>query len=205
VQSSSKSVFFDDYVFQVWNEVYEPAEDSFLFAENLPTREVGQAIDVGTGCGILGIIIARRAKMVIATDINPYAVRCARQNARANGVSDRMHFFQGDLFSPLRVGERFDLVLFNAPYLPSKQGEGSSWVERAWTGGDAGRRAIDDFVRKATLRLRPGGEILLMQSNLSDVEETLSSFKGRGLTARIVARQDMPFFETIFLVGARLH
>jgi len=203
MSSSSKTVFFEDYVFQVWNEVYEPAEDSFLFAENLPTVQVRAAIDVGTGCGILGIIMAKRAKMVIATDVNPHAVQCAKQNAAANGVSDRMQFFQGDLLSSLRVGARFDLIIFNPPYLPERV-EGSSWVERAWKGGDDGRRIIDKFVGEAVGCLTPRGRILFMQSTLSNVKETLSGAQKTGLDVGVVARQDLPFFESIFLVEAKL-
>jgi release factor glutamine methyltransferase len=202
--SSSKSVFFGNYVFQVWGEVYEPADDSFLFAENLPTVQVGDAIDVGTGCGILGIIMAERAKTVIATDINPYAVRCAKQNARLNGVSEKMHFFQGDLFGPLRIRKRFDLIIFNAPYLPSERLGESSWVEGAWAGGKSGRRMIDAFIFEAVNCLRARGTILLLQSSLSNVEETLSKFEGNGLGVDIIARENLPFFETIFLIEARL-
>ncbi|MDI6690428.1 MAG: methyltransferase, partial [Candidatus Bathyarchaeota archaeon] len=49
----SKKVFFADYVFYVSENVYEPAEDSFLFAENLMVRERDFVLDMGIGCGIL--------------------------------------------------------------------------------------------------------------------------------------------------------
>src|SRR4030067_1422533 len=77
----TKRVFFGDYVFVVDENVYEPAEDSFLFAENLNVKEGEQVLDMGTGCGILGIIAARDAVSVLALDVSPYAVRCSRKNA----------------------------------------------------------------------------------------------------------------------------
>ena len=82
MHSGSKRVFFGDYVFLVDENVYEPAEDSFLFAENLDVKEGERVLDVGTGCGILGIIAAKKAGEVVAVDVNPYAVRCAKENAR---------------------------------------------------------------------------------------------------------------------------
>jgi release factor glutamine methyltransferase len=197
-------MFFADHVFYVKENVYEPAEDSFLFAENLAVREGDRVVDVGTGCGILGIIAAVKAAEVFTIDINPWAVWCAKENAELNHVSDKMLFMQGDLFAPIRVRDMFDLILFNAPYLPSDEAEGSSWLERAWAGGVSGRKTIDNFICQAPGFLRSNGRILLMQSTLSDVERTLGCFEERGLRVDVVARQDLPLFETIVLVEATL-
>jgi release factor glutamine methyltransferase len=200
MSSPSKKVFFADCVFNVLENVYEPAEDSFFFAENLAIRDGGKVIDVGTGCGILGVIAAKKASRVVAIDVNPYAVMCARKNAEINGVADRVFLVQGDLFSPLRIRKEFDLILFNAPYLPSEESEKDSWVEWAWDGGVSGRNVIDRFICEAPKYLKPTGEIIVMQSTLSNVEKTLQGFEERGLKADIVAKQDMPFFETIVLI-----
>jgi len=197
-----KKVFFRDYVFYVCENVYEPSEDSFLFAENLAVRKGDFVLDVGTGCGILGVVAAKEASMVIAVDINPYAVRCAKENAELNGVIDKMFFVRGDLFSPFRMDGRFDLILFNAPYLPVEFSEGVSWIEHAWAGGEKGRRVIDRFIREAPRHLGRGGRIFLMQSTLVGVEETLEGFAREGLKASVVAKRNLPFFETLVLVKA---
>jgi release factor glutamine methyltransferase len=201
--SSSKKVFFGDYVFHVTENVYEPAEDSFLFAENLPVATGDRVVDMGTGCGILGVIAATKADEVVAVDINPYAVRCAKENAELNHVAEKMSFVQGDLFSSITAGERFDLVLFNAPYLPSDDEDEDSWLARSWTGGVSGRNVIDRFISGAPKHLEPNGEILLVQSTLSDVEETLSRFAGSRLRAEVVASQILPLFEQIVLIRAK--
>jgi release factor glutamine methyltransferase len=204
MSSLSRRVFFANCVFQVGENVYEPAEDSFLFAENLRVTEREKVIDMGTGCGILGILAAAKADEVLAVDINPYAVACAKENAKLNRASDKIFFAQGDLFGPIRVGEGFDVILFNAPYLPSEEGRESSWLVRAWAGGASGRHVIDGFIREAPKYLTHDGQILLMQSTLSNVEETFRRFKERGLTANVVAKRDLPFFETIVLLKAKL-
>jgi release factor glutamine methyltransferase len=200
--SSDRKVFFADYVFYVSENVYEPAEDSFLFAENLSVKEGDFVLDMGTGCGILGIIAAEKASYVVAVDINPYAVQCTKENAKLNHVMNKMLFIQGDLFAPLRIGEKFDLILFNAPYLPVQQKEADFWIERAWAGGFGGREVIDRFISGAPQYLKHDGLILLMQSTLSDVNETLGNFGRNGLRARVVAEKALPFFETLFLVKA---
>lgn len=201
--SPSRTVFFANYVFHVSENVYEPAEDSFLFAENLAVEKDEMVLDLGTGCGILGIIAAKKVTEVVAVDINLQAVRCAKENAKLNGVANKMLFVQGDLFAPIETEENFDLILFNAPYLPSKPAEGNLWLERAWAGGVTGRQVIDCFICEAPKYLKENGRILLVQSNLSDVDETLQKFEKSGLKTNIIAERALPFFETIMLVEAK--
>jgi len=196
----SSRVIFADHVFDILENVYEPAEDSFLFAENLSVTRGCKVVDMGTGCGILAVIAAKKAGKVVAIDVNPCAVKCAKNNAEMNGVGNHVSFIQGDLFAPLRTRKEFDLILFNAPYLPSEENEKDSWMGWAWAGGVSGRNVIDRFLCEAPKHLRPGGEIMLMQSTLSDVEQTLRNLEERGLEANVIAKQNLPFFESIVLV-----
>jgi release factor glutamine methyltransferase len=202
MHSPNKKAFFGGFVFEVCSEVYEPAEDSFLFAENLNVNVGARVLDMGTGSGILGIIAARQASEVLSVDVNPHAVRCAKQNAALNKVAGNMAFMQSDLFAAISETAKFDLILFNAPYLPSEAGEEESWLGRAWAGGTTGREFIDRFIAQAPEHLECGGEILLMQSNLANVEETLVAFASQGLFAEPVARLNLPFFETLVLIRA---
>lgn len=202
MRSAHKRVFFRNYIFDVWEEVYEPAEDSFLFAENLEVKEGDFVLDMGTGCGILGVIAAEKASAVVAVDINPYAVRCAKENAEQNKAISKMLFIQGDLFSPFNFNVKFDLILFNAPYLPTEPNEGASWAELAWAGGCGGREVIDRFIRAAPKYVKRDGRIFLMQSTLTNVKKTIEGFAKEGLKTSILARRSLPFFEALVLVKA---
>ena len=201
--SQTKRVFFGDFVFVVDENVYEPAEDSFLFAENLDVKEGERVLDMGTGFGILGILAAKKASSVVAVDVNPHAVHCAQENAKLYNVRSKMDFVQGDLFAPLRKEEKFDVILFNAPYLPADASEADSWIGRAWAGGTTGRKVIDRFIPEASKHLKPTGRILFMQSTLACVDKTLIKFEEYGLKASVIADNALPFFETITLIRAK--
>lgn len=203
MQSATKRIHFGKFAFDLCEDVYEPAEDSFLFAENLNVQQGDAVLDLGTGSGILAVLVAKEAGSVVAVDLNPFAVRCAHQNAKQNHVSSKISFLQGDLFSALDINARFDLVLFNAPYLPSEKGEDSTWIGRSWAGGISGREVVDRFIAEVPSYLKQHGKVQLMQSTLTGVEETIHNFQENGLSASITSEQKLPFFETLKLIEAK--
>ena len=201
--SPIKRINFDNLLFEVYDDVYEPAEDSFLFAENLKVKKNDAVLDLGTGCGILGIIAAKQGAQVLAVDLNPYALRCSKENARLNGVQSKIGFIQADLFTSINEGTRFDIVTFNAPYLPSEDSEAKSWIGRSWAGGSNGRQVVDRFISRVLAHLKPQGKVLLMQSTLTNLEETLHQFNKQGFNAHVIAERKLPFFETLTLIEAK--
>jgi release factor glutamine methyltransferase len=198
-----KRVSYGEYVFDVNEDVYEPAEDSFLFADNLEVQEGAVVLDLGTGSGILAVLAAKTAKTLVAVDVNPYAIRCAKENAKRNQMMGKISFLQSDLFSSFAVDTQFDVVLFNAPYLPSEKSEEATWIGLSWAGGPSGREVVDRFIAEVPRHLKLKGRILLMQSTLTGVQETLSKFGAVNFTASVKASQKLPFFETLTLIEAK--
>lgn len=203
MNKSFKEFFFGDLGFIVFSGVYEPGDDTFLMAENLHIEKGEEVLDVGTGCGILAVLSAFKASRVIATDINPIAVRCAKANADRNGVSEKIDFICGDLFSPLREGISFNLVVFNAPYLPVEE-EPKDWLDYSWSGGRSGRETIRKFIETVSEYVKIDGRIMLVQSSLSNINETLNDLEGKGFEVEIVDERRF-FFETILLIEAVKH
>ena len=108
----SKKIYYQKNVFTIDEHVYEPSEDSFLLGQNLKVLETDDVLDMGTGCGILAIIMAKKAKSVLAVDINPFALNCAIKNAKSNSVKEKINFLRGDLFQSIIPHKKFNLIIF---------------------------------------------------------------------------------------------
>ena len=73
-------------------------------------------LDMGTGSGVIGLTAARLGARVTGLDINPDAIACSNDNARANGLASRFTAIESDLFEALPGGTLFDLILWNPPF-----------------------------------------------------------------------------------------
>jgi len=178
------------------DEVYPPAEDTFLLlaAAHAEARPEDSVLEIGCGSGLVSQELAGRVRRIIATDINPHAVRAAK----AAGVEA----VRADIFSGIKG--RFDLVLFNAPYLPTEPEELTGlWIDRALDGGVSGRETTDRFIRELPPHIMPGGRALLAISSLTGLSEVLETAASAGLTARIVASKSF-FFEQIHILRLAL-
>lgn len=134
-----------------------------FFASCLTARTVrpgSRVLDLGTGSGVCALFAAKHGAEVVGVDINLDAVRCAHANAVLNSLEHRIDFRHGDLFTPV-AGERFDLVLFNPPFL---RGTPHSPREAAWYADDIASR----FAARLGDHLLPGGSALLLLSSFGD-------------------------------------
>jgi methylase of polypeptide subunit release factors len=123
---------------------------SAILASLTVRTPVGSALDVGTGSGIQAIWAARHCDRVVAVDVNPRALNLAEFNASLNDISN-IEFRHGSLFEPVD-GERFDLVLCNAPYVISPD---TRYAFR--DGGIASDGFNERLVREAPEHLEEGG------------------------------------------------
>lgn len=157
-----------------------------FLVETLSSRLVppgSTVLDMGTGSGVGAVFAARWARRVVAVDINPAAVRCARINALLHRVEDRVEVREGDLFEPA-CGEQFDVVLFNPPFL---RGEPRNDLERALWANDV----VERFAAGLREHLIADGHALVVLSSDGDVAGFLSAFQAHGFTARVVTERDL--------------
>ena len=159
-----------------------------------PTSAPPTALDLGTGCGILGVFAALRGYSVTAIDIEPGAVDCARGNAKRNGVEKQMCVMEGDLFSQID-GEVFDVVVFNLPFF---RGLAHTPFERAWRSPDV----IERCAAGLPSVLAKGGTAYFVLSSHGDPKGMLTALVREGF---FVERLTWNHFgvETLAIYSAR--
>lgn len=119
-------------------------------ANLLIRRRVGLALDVGTGCGFLGLTCALHSERVVCTDVNPRAIEFTRFNAALNGLAN-VETRVGSLLEPV-ADDQFDFIVSNPPFVISPE---KTNVYR--DSGMHGDQFCQELFKQAARRLRPGG------------------------------------------------
>jgi release factor glutamine methyltransferase len=193
-------LYFGELEFDVPLSVYHPAEDSMLLGEAMVAEKLKgkKLLEVGCGSGVLAIIAAREGADVTAVDIDKAAVAVTMDNAVKCDASIVVKL--SDLFSAVE-GEKFDLVVFNPPYLPEDL---PHYADSRWSGGPDGRATIDRFIDKVDRHLNESGAVLLLVSSLSDIDKVIESFYKSRFVAKVIAKKKVPWEELAVLRAVRL-
>ena len=173
--------------------VFAPVRTEYIkLVNDTPLPATTLAFDIGTGTGVLAAMLARRGvERIIATDQDPRALTCARENLARLGFADRVEVIEADLFPTGRA----PLVVCNPPWVPARP---SSPLEHAVYDPDS--RMLRGFLSGLAAHLAPGGEGWLLLSDLAEHlglrshAELLAMFEHAGLevAGRIDIRPSHP-------------
>lgn len=169
--------------------VFSPVRGEYLdlVAKAELPKDTSLAWDIGTGTGVIAAVLARRGiARVVATDLNPRALACARDNLQRLHLQGRVDLVEADLFPP----GTSPLIVCNPPWLPGKP---SSLLEQAVYDPDS--RMLRGFLHGLRERLAAGGQGWLVLSDLAEHlglrtrEELLGMFEASGLA--VIERLDV--------------
>lgn len=168
--------------------VFSPVRGEYIdLVANAPLPDTRLAFDIGTGTGVLAALLAKRGvERIVATDQDPRALRCARENIDRLGVSGQVELIQANLFPEAQA----PLIVCNPPWLPAKP---SSPIESAIY--DPESRMLRGFLAGLAAHLTPGGEGWLILSDFAEHlglrtrAELLTMFEQGGL--RLIQRHDI--------------
>ena len=168
--------------------VFSPVRGEYLdLVAQTPLPSTELAFDIGTGTGVIAAVLAHRGvRRVLATDQEPRALACARENLARLGLQSQVEVVQTDLFP---AGQA-PLVVCNPPWLPARP---ASPLEHAVY--DEGSRMLRGFLSGLVEHLSPGGEGWLILSDLAEHlglrsrEQLLGFIEGAGL--RVLGRSDV--------------
>jgi len=175
-----------DRPFMVTPSVFNPKvpRTGQFFACHLDSRLFSRdadVLDMGTGSGVCAVFAAAHARRVVAVDINPAAVRCARANTLLNNLDHKIDVRCGDLFEPV-AGEQFDLILFNPPFV---RGAPQDTRDGAWRSNDVAER----YAAGLRAHLKPGGIALVVLSTFGDGRVFLKEFRNQEFQIDVFAER----------------
>lgn len=193
--------------------IYEPAEDSYLLAETLKeflnnnynNKKSMKILDMGSSSGIQAkTCIDLGFNNILAADINKDAVKeLKKQKIKAiqTNLFSKLYKRKGDLSGETMVPIRFDLIIFNPPYLPEDKLEP---VESsiATTAGKYGYELIIKFLKQAKTHLNKDAKILLLFSSLSKPNIIKNKARELGYRLKLLNKKKL-FFEELFVYGLK--
>jgi methylase of polypeptide subunit release factors len=168
--------------------VFSPVRGEYVdLVARTPLPSLNKAFDIGTGTGVLAALLAKRGvKKIVATDQDPRALACARENLTRLGYDQQVEIVQADLFPDGRA----PLVVCNPPWVPARP---ASPVEYAIY--DPESRMLLGFLNGLAEHLSPGGEGWLILSDFAEHlglrtrEWLLAAIEKAGLA--VVGREDI--------------
>ena len=199
--------------------MYHPSEDSYFFAEFLKKQKLNKksVLDMGTGSGILAETCLHLGAEVIASDINPESVKFVAKKGITvvqsdlfkpiNDIEQKCSQSQHQIINKsgaakrsqnknevqtLSLNGKFDIILFNAPYLPRDKNEPKD-SQLETTGGKRGDEISIKFLKQAVKHLNKDGKIFLLISSLTPLNK-IDRFH-----PKIVARKKL-FFEELLIL-----
>ncbi len=177
--------------------IYQPAEDSYLLSEVLTnylsdkSKQI-KILDMGSGSGIQAEVCRSLGfnKMVCA-DIDSEAAAYLREKG--------FKAVKTDLFSEINPKTKFNLIIFNPPYLPEHEYD----KEKDTTGGKKGFETIIRFLEQAKSYLNKHGVILLLSSSFSKPKVIIEKAKKLGYKLKELSNKRL-FFEELFVYEIKL-
>jgi methylase of polypeptide subunit release factors len=173
--------------------VFAPVRNEYMqLVAKAPLPATTLAFDVGTGTGVLAALLARRGvARVVATDSDPRALACARDNVERLDLGNRVEVQQADLFPEGCA----PLIVCNPPWIPARP---ATVLERGVYDDDS--RMLRGFIEGLPAHLSPRGEGWLILSDIAEHlglrtrDELLAAFAAAGLAVidRLDARPTHP-------------
>ena len=169
--------------------MYTPREDSFLLQKAVKKYAKNKRVlDMGAGSGIQAqTALNAGAKNVLAVDIDQEVIKYLTKN--------HIQAMQSDLFSNIKKNEKFDLIVFNPPYLPEDLREDKESA-RITSGGKQGDETIIRFLKQSLAHLALKGSIFIVLSSITPQKRLNKLLKKQGLSKKVLDKTSV-FMETL--------
>jgi len=177
--------------FVVFPSVFSPKYffDTEFFAKEIDVNEGEEFLEIGSGTGIISVILALKGAKVTCTDINPMAIKNTKENAQRHNID--ITILEGDVYDPLQEDKKFDTIFWNTPF-GFVEGELDNLEKAVF---DKEYKATERFIKESKKYLKPNGRLLIgFSSTLGRLDLLQEYLKEAGFTMKEVAK--IPSMET---------
>jgi len=171
-------------------------EQALFWLKNNP-KQTGIVLEIGIGSGAISIALANHCHTICidAVDISEKALCVAAVNINKYQFNDRIHLFKGNLFSPIPPENRYNLIISNPPYIPTKiiptlAKEVRAEPFIALNGGAEGLTILHKIIREAKNFLLPNGCLLLEIGGILQEKKVIEFFYQYGYR-NVFTRKDL--------------
>ncbi len=147
----------------VFPKVFHPASDTKLLIKTIKSKPGDVILEPCSGTGAISIFLGQNAKSIIATDINPNAIKNIKKNAELHKLNKKIKAIKADVFPPTKI--KFDFIVINPPYTDRKAGnkmEKSMW--------DKGNHVMHTLFSNGKKYLKRGGKIYTSWANFANFD-----------------------------------
>lgn len=150
---------------------YRFSIDAILLSQFVTVRPGDVVVDLGTGCGVILLILllTRKVGHAFGLEIQRELASQAARNSLLNGLEDKMNIIHGDIRRPPMARESADVIICNPPYRKVKSGRINPDPRRAIARHEI-LASIDDILRATTNILRKKGRLALIYPSVRLVD-----------------------------------
>jgi len=178
--------------------IYEPSDDSFFLAEQIPKvlkslQKNSLILDMGSGSGIQSKKLIENKILpenITLIDIDKESIEHLKKHFPKSKV------IKSNLFDKIPPSKKFDLIIFNPPYLPLDKHEPKD-SQKATTGGKNGDEIILKFLKQSRTHLKEDGKILLLTSSLTPMSKIKNEFSRFKSVKKLASKKI--FFEELYV------
>ncbi|MDD3178020.1 MAG: methyltransferase [Candidatus ainarchaeum sp.] len=190
---------YKDFYLSLPKNIYEPSDDSFLFLEVLKkkiSKTYLDVLEIGPGSGILSFFLSYFSKNLILADIDLNVINYLKSFITKYNL-ENVTIIYSDLFSNINKNLKFDLIVFNPPYVPS-----NTKTIICDDGGKNGSEIILDFINNLNIFLKDNGNCYLLVSTLNNIDNIKKNIIKNNLKYFQVAEKKL-FFEKLIVFEIR--
>ena len=179
---------------KIYNKPYVPSDDSLLLLNSIKKYQGESVLEIGCGEGVTLSFLRKRFKKIVGTDINLNAIKKIKKEILKKNDKNII-LLCCDAANGLY--HKFDLIISNPPYLPNEKEIKLNDI--TVNGGELGVETTIHFIYSSISLLKPEGKIIIVVSNLSNLDFLYKYLRNLNLRKKILRSKKM-FFETLYVI-----